>query len=204
MLQTDRCETRDHTVFVGVAISGNGQKDKTSLRLRPDFTEEYKFNLDLLKFTVFNTARPQIYFKTENEQLAFRAVSDSLAASTWLPVGVYCRDAGEYTFSLHDGYVWDEVEAVYLRDNTTGVETNLLIGNYSITTTGQIYTNTRFAVKVLLRRKHEVDTPTMIDHTEDPNAPRKFFRDGLLYILRNGKVYDMTGKPVQFDDMLNR
>ena len=204
MLQAAPCETRDHTVFVGLTINGNGQKDKTSLRLRPDFTEEYKFNLDLLKFTVFNTARPQIYFKTPNEQLAFRAVSDSLAANTWLPVGVYCRDAGEYTFSLHDRYVWDEVEAVYLRDNVTGVETNLMIGNYTITTTGQIYTNTRFAVKVLLRRKQVVETPTMIDHTEDPNAPRKFFRDGLLYILRDGKVYDMTGKPVEFDDLLNR
>ena len=79
-----------------------------------------------------------------------------------------------------------------------------MIGNYTITTTGQIYTNTRFAVKVLLRRKQVVETPTMIDHTEDPNAPRKFFRDGLLYILRDGKVYDMTGKPVEFDDLLNR
>ena len=203
MLQADRYETRDHTVFVGLTINGNGHKDMTSLRLRPDFPEEYKFNLDLLKFTTFYTSRPQIYFKTEKDQLAFRAVSDSLAANTWLPVGVYCRDAGEYTFALHDRYVWDEVEAVYLRDNVTGAETNLLMGNYTITTTGQIYTNTRFAVKVLLRRKVK-DTPTMIDHTEDPNAPRKFFRDGLLYIMRDGKVYDLTGKPVQFDDLLNR
>ena len=205
MLQAAPCETRDHTVFVGLTINGNGQKDKTSLRLRPDFTEEYKFNLDLLKFTVFNTARPQIYFKTPNEQLAFRAVSDSLAANTWLPVGVYCRDAGEYTFALHDRYVWDEVEAVYLRDNVTGAETNLLMGNYTITTTGQIYTNTRFAVKVLLRRKVEVDTPTVIEHTENPNAPRKFFRDGVMYIMRDGKIYDLTGKPAELDKlMLNR
>ena len=199
----DRYETRDHTVLVGLAINGNGQQDMTSLRLRPDFGEHYKFNLDLLKFTTFNTARPQIYIKTPDDQLAFRAISDSLAANTWIPVGVYCRDAGTYTFSMYDRYAWDEVEAVYLRDNVTGAETNLLMGNYTITTTGQIYTNTRFAVKVLLRRKVK-DTPTMIDHTEDPNAPRKFFRDGLLYIMRDGKVYDLTGKPVQFDDLLNR
>ena len=199
----DRYETRDHTVLVGLAINGNGQQDMTSLRLRPDFGEHYKFNLDLLKFTTFNTARPQIYIKTPDDQLAFRAISDSLAANTWIPVGVYCRDAGTYTFSMYDRYAWDEVEAVYLRDNVTGAETNLLMGNYTITTTDQIYTNTRFAVKVLLRRKVK-DTPTMIDHTEDPNAPRKFFRDGLLYIMRDGKVYDLTGKPVQFDDLLNR
>lgn len=199
----DSYETKDHTVLVGLAINGNGKRDLTSLRLRPDFGEHYKFNLDLLKFTTFNTARPQIYIKTENDQLAFRAISDSIAANTWIPVGVYCRDAGTYTFSMYDRYAWDEVEAVYLRDNTTGTETNLLFGNYTITTTGQIYTNTRFSLKVLLRRK-VVDTPTMIDHTEDPNAPRKFFRDGLLYILHDGKIYDATGKPVQQETMLNR
>ena len=202
MWQADRYETRDHTVFVGLTINGNGHKDMTSLRLRPDFTEDYKLNLDLLKFTTFYTSRSQIYFKTEKDQLAFRAVSDSLAANTWLPVGVYCRDAGEYTFALHDRYVWDEVEAVYLRDNVTGAETNLLMGNYTITTTGQIYTNTRFAVKVLLRRKVEVDTPTMIDHTENPNAPRKFFRDGVMYIMRDGKIYDLTGKPAELDKLM--
>ena len=65
------------------------------------------------------------------------------------------------------------------------------MGNYTITTTGQIYTNTRFSLKVLLRRKVK-DTPTMIDHTENPNAPRKFLRDGVLYILRDDKIYDET------------
>ena len=205
MLQAAPCETRDHTVFVGLTINGNGQKDKTSLRLRPDFTEEYKFNLDLLKFTVFNTARPQIYFKTPDDQLAFRAISDSLAEHSWIPVGVYCRDAGTYTFSLYDKYVLDEIEAVYLHDNVTGITTNLLYGNYTIETTKQLYTNTRFTLNVILRRKVEVDTPTIIDHTEDPNAPRKFFRDGVMYIMRDGKIYDLTGKPAELDKlMLNR
>ncbi len=202
MLQAAPCETRDHTVFVGLTINGNGQKDKTSLRLRPDFTEEYKFNLDLLKFTVFNTARPQIYFKTPDDQLAFRAISDSLAEHTWIPVGVYCRDAGTYTFSLYDKYVLDEIEAVYLHDNVTGVTTNLLYGNYTIETTKQLYTNTRFTLNVILRRKVEVDTPTMIDHTENPNAPRKFFRDGVMYIMRDGKIYDLTGKPAELDKLM--
>ena len=141
---------------------------------------------------------------TDAGRLAFRAVSDLIAEHCWLPMGIYCRDAGNYTFSLYDRYPLDQVEAVYLRDNVTGTETNLMHGNYTITTDKQLYTNTRFEVRVVLRREVEVDTPTMIDHTEDPNAPRKFFRDGLLYIMRDGKVYDLTGKPVQFDDLLNR
>lgn len=204
--RASRYETKDHTIFVGVSLhSTNGMSDLTSLRLRPDFGEHYKFGQDLLKFTVFNTSRPQLYIKTPDDQLAFRAISDSLAEHSWIPVGVYCRDAGEYTFSLYDKYVLDEIEAVYLHDNVTGITTNLLYGNYKIVTTKQLYTNTRFTLNVILRRKVEVDTPTMIDHTEDPNAPRKFFRDGVMYIMRDGKIYDLTGKPAELDKlMLNR
>lgn len=201
--RASRYETKDHTIFVGVSLhSTNGMSDLTSLRLRPDFGEHYKFGQDLLKFTVFNTSRPQLYIKTPNDQLAFRAISDSLAEHSWIPVGVYCRDAGEYTFSLYDKYVLDEIEAVYLHDNVTGITTNLLYGNYKIETTKQLYTNTRFTLNVILRRKVEVDTPTMIDHTENPNAPRKFFRDGVMYIMRDGKIYDLTGKPAELDKLM--
>lgn len=201
--RASRYETKDHTIFVGVSLhSTNGMSDLTSLRLRPDFGEHYKFGQDLLKFTVFNTSRPQLYIKTPDDQLAFRAISDSLAEHTWIPVGVYCRDAGEYTFSLYDKYMLDEIEAVYLHDNVTGVTTNLLYGNYTIETTKQLYTNTRFTLNVILRRKVEVDTPTIIDHTEDPNAPRKFFRDGVMYIMRDGKIYDLTGKPAELDKLM--
>ena len=201
--RTSRYETKDHTIFVGVSLhSTNGMSDLTSLRLRPDFGEHYKFGQDLLKFTVFNTSRPQLYIKTPDDQLAFRAISDSLAEHSWIPVGVYCRDAGTYTFSLYDKYVLDEIEAVYLHDNVTGVTTNLLYGNYTIETTKQLYTNTRFTLNVILRRKVDVDTPTIIDHTENPNAPRKFFRDGVMYIMRDGKIYDLTGKPAELDKLM--
>lgn len=200
-----RSVNENASIFVGVVLEGNGFSDQTALRLRPNYAGGYKTGHDLLKFATFNTERPQIYMHTDTCRLAFRAVKDKTARENWLPVGVYCRDAGTYTFSLNDRYPIDEVEAVYLHDAETGATTNLLLSNYSIETTQQLYTNTRFSINVLLRRKKVEDTPTVINHTgEDPNAPRKFFRDGLLYILRNGKVYDMTGKPVQFDDMLNR
>ena len=202
-----RNETKDYTIFVGVTLTGNstGKHDLASLRLRPDFGEHYKFNLDLLKFTVFNTERPQLYFKTPNDQLAFRAISDSLAKYSWIPMGVYCRDAGTYTFSLYDRYVLDEVEAVYLHDNETGTTTNLLFGNYTIETTKQLYTNTRFSLNVLLRREKKVDVPTFVEQVENPNAPHKFIRDGVMYIMRDGRIFDLTGKPA-FDNnqLLNR
>ena len=67
----------------------------------------------------------------------------------------------------YERYPIDEVEAVYLLDAETGKTTNLLFGSYTIETTQQLYTNTRFSINVLLRRKQVVDTPTMIMKIQD-------------------------------------
>lgn len=190
----------DESVFVGVTIHGNGSSDEAALRLRQDFWDGYKPGFDLVKFMQFYTPRPRIYMRSGDDRLAFRAITDQMAEN-WQPVGVYCYEAGTYTFALSKRYQLNEIEAVWLRDNNTGEETNLLLGNYTITTTGQLYTNTRFSVKVKLRRK-ETDTPTYIEPVDDPNAPHKFIRDGLMYIMRDGKTYDLTGTPVVMDNLL--
>lgn len=198
-MPTDEELQPDASIFVGVTLSGNGQSDETSLRIRPDFTNEYQLGYDLQKFTTFYTERPQIYMKTPDYQLAFQAVSDSVAKSTWLPMGVYIRDAGTYTFSLNANYPTDEVEAVYLYDATTGTTTNLLYDTYTITTSKQLYTNKRFSLNVILNRKLP-QVPTGVDLTDAPeNMVRKLLIDGHVYIQRGNALYDVTGK-----QMLNR
>ena len=187
-------ETEDASIFVGVTLSGNGQSDETSLRIRPDFTDEYVPGYDLQKFTTFYTERPQIYMKTPDFSLAFQAVSDSVAKNTWLPVGVYIRDAGTYTFALNENNPIDEVEAVYLYDKVSGVTTNLLYDTYTITTSSQLYTNTRFALNVIVnRRAPQVTTDIGIPEAPD-NMVRKILINGHVYIQRGAAIYDITGK----------
>jgi hypothetical protein len=50
-----------------------------------------------------------------------------------------------------------------------------------------------------------VDVPTFVEQVENPNAPHKFIRDGVMYIMRDGRIFDLTGKPA-FDNnqLLNR
>ena len=186
---------QDASIFVGVTLSGNGQSDETYLRIRPDFTSEYQLGYDLQKFTTFYTERPQIYMKTPSYQLAFQAVSDSVAKNTWLPVGVYIRDAGTYTFALNENNPIDEVEAVYLYDKTTGTTTNLLNESYTITTNNQVYSNKRFSLNVILNRRAPQVTTDLIDPSGAPdNMVRKILINGHVYIQRGAAIYDITGK----------
>ena len=185
----------DPSIFVGVTLSGNGLTDQANLRVRQDFTEdEYKLGYDLLKFTTYYKDRPQIYMKTPSYQLAFQAVSDSVAKNTWLPMGVYCYKPGTYTFGLSNDYPIDEVEAVYLYDKVAGVTTNLLYDTYTITTSSQLYTNTRFALNVIVnRRAPQVTTDIGIPEAPD-NMARKILINGHVYIQRGAAIYDITGK----------
>lgn len=185
----------DPSIFVGVTLSGNGLTDQANLRVRQDFTEdEYKLGYDLLKFTTYYKDRPQVYMKTPSYQLAFQAVNDSVAKNTFLPMGVYCYKPGTYTFGLSNDYPIDEVEAVYLYDKVSGVTTNLLYDTYTITTSSQLYTNTRFALNVIVnRRAPQVTTDIGISEAPD-NMVRKILINGHVYIQRGAAIYDITGK----------
>lgn len=185
----------DPSIFVGVTLSGNGLTDQANLRVRQDFTEEeYKLGYDLLKFTTYYKDRPQVYMKTPSYQLAFQAVNDSVAKNTFLPMGVYCYKPGTYTFGLSNDYPIDEVEAVYLYDKVSGVTTNLLYDTYTITTNSQLYTNTRFALNVIVnRRAPQVTTDIGIPEAPD-NMVRKILINGHVYIQRGAAIYDITGK----------
>lgn len=189
-----KAENEDQSIFVGVTLSGNGQSDQTNLRIRPDFTNEYQLGYDLQKFTTYYTSRPQIYMKPADLQLAFQAVNDDAAKTSFIPVGVYCYKAGTYTFALSEDYPIDEVEAVYLHDATTGETTNLLYDTYTITTDKQLYTNARFSLNVIVNRRAPQVT-TDIDVTNAPdNLVRKILINGHVYIQRGAELYDVTGK----------
>lgn len=187
-------ENEDLSIFAGVVLSGNGQSDETALRIRPDFSEEYELGYDLEKFITFYTDRPQIYMKTPDNRLAFQAVSDSLAKSTNLPMGVYCENAGTYTFTIHPSYPLDEIEAVYLIDTKTGITTNLLYDSYSFTATGRVYTEKRFYLNVIVNRKAPQVTTGTEQVCTSLEGVRKILINGNVYIQRGDAIYDITGK----------
>ena len=192
-----KSEYADESIFVGVTLSGNGGKDQTNLRIRPDFNEEYQLGYDLTKFGTTSEERPVLYMRNGGYNLAFRAINDNNAAISQ-PMGVYCKAAGTYTFALSNDYSRDNIEAVYLYDAETQQTINLMNDTYEFTTTGNLNTGERFYLSAVVRRPApQVTTDNELVNEELP-LTRKILINGHVFIQHGGKLFDITGK-----EMLN-
>ena len=192
-----KSEYADESIFVGVTLNGNGGKDQTNLRIRPDFNEEYQLGYDLTKFGTTSEERPVLYMRNGGYNLAFRAINDNNAAISQ-PMGVYCKAAGTYTFALSNDYSRDNIEAVYLYDAETQQTINLMNDTYEFTTTGNLNTGERFYLSAVVRRPApQVTTDNELVNEELP-LTRKILINGHVFIQHGGKLFDITGK-----EMLN-
>ena len=119
-------------------------------------------------------------------------------AQEWIPVSVRVPADGEYTFSMHEASIADELEGIYLIDYSNGDKiTNLINEDYVFTAEAGTISN-RFAINA---KVGERETPTAVDvvndGTIDPNVPIKFLYHEKVYILYQGVIYDATGKKVK-------
>ena len=96
----------------------------------------------------------------------------------------------------------DYVETLLVTDHEVSPEvtTDLLENPYSFTVTKAETNDARFTVSIKL--KENQDTPTDIDIINgggdlDGEKPIKFIYHDKMYILRNGVLYDETGKKVR-------
>ena len=107
-----------------------------------------------------------------------------------VPVGVDVRYAGTYTFSMPSTFSGTAI----LVDNESGARTDLSLSDYEVILPKGMNT-TRFTLEL----KADRGATTAIEQggaLRDGNA-HKFIRDGLLYILRDGKVYNAVGQQVK-------
>ena len=108
-----------------------------------------------------------------------------------IPVGVNVKSAGTYTFSMPSNFDG----TVTLIDNFTQTRTNLAIEDYEVSLPkGEI--NDRFLLEINIRQ-----VPTAIDGVEGGSLKdgkaHKFIENGVMYILRDGKIYDARGNRVK-------
>ncbi len=151
----------------------------------------FQFGEDMSKD--FNARNANIYTMTADN---VAAAGNSLPMSentTIVPVGVSVKKTGDYTFSIPDG---TNGVGITLIDEETGIRTSLSALDYTVNLAAGDYTE-RFWLEISPIQ----NTPTGLEEpTSDSSLKgraQKRIIDGVLYIVKDGKIFDARGTRVE-------
>ena len=166
--------------------------DKTSVFIHPEkFTPEYESGYDVAKQSLVG-GKALLYSELPCGKLAFAAVPDSLA-ETRIPLTVYAATDGEYAFSMVDNNYLGRLQYVFLHDTQTGLVVDLLEHDCIAemaqgTNAGRFYIQCVFAAEA-------PEISTGVNHLEkESDKAQKIIYNDKVYIIYQGRVYDMTGR----------
>ena len=175
-------------------MQNDEELDHTFISLREDeeVTAEFDFSYDLSKmlYGAFTSAC-NVYTLIGEEQAAANCLPLT-EQTTVVPVGLKVADDGEYTFSMPDG---TNGVGVTLIDGVTGERTNLALTDYTVSLEKGTY-DQRFVLEI----SPIEHTTTAIENSEKTDAPNNVCKkliDGVLYIIKDGKVFDARGARLQ-------
>ena len=156
-----------------------------------EINANFQFGEDMSKD--FNARNANIYTMTADNVAAAGNSLPMSETTTIVPVGVSVKKNGDYTFAIPEG---TEGIGVTLVDNETGVRTSLSALDYTVTLQPGDYTG-RFVLEI----SPIAQTPTGVETVTGEGLPvtgvRKVMIDGILYIVKDGKMYDARGARVQ-------
>ena len=180
-------EEKDYLAQLEIKYNGV-YADQTFVSLSDDADTDFVLREDMCK--IITTARPNIYTFIGNYDVAYNAMP---IENCTIPVGVLARRTGTYTFSMPKNFSG----TVTLIDKFAQTRTNLNIDDY------EVYLNKgtiddRFELEININQ-----APTAIDGATDGSGSlkdgkaHKFIMDGMMYILKDGVIYDARGNRVK-------
>lgn len=209
-------ETAEYTWRLNMSGATNDESD-TYIRMTDDedVTTEFDFGPDMIKkfrdgYILDENGDPiwdssiddykqgvlhsDIYSMLGYEYLAANSMPINRESTTIIPIGVRLKAEGDYSISLPDG---GQGVGITLVDNSNGERTNLSAGlSYSFhAEAGQI--DNRFWLEISPVKGAETGMEEVTGDGLQVTGPRKVMIDGLLYIVRDGKMFDATGKRVE-------
>lgn len=159
---------------------GDRECDRTFVRLSDEagVTDAFDFGFDLSK--ELNPGRANLYTFTGEERVAANCLPTR--ERTMVKVGVEIAEEGVYTFSLATG------KPINLVDQETGKRTRLGETDYTVSLSPGTYEE-RFVIEI-------GETTTDLEESAVSHQPSayKMLHNGILYIVRDGRIYDAVGK----------
>ena len=183
--------------YIQIEIATTELADQAGLFVSDKYSDGIDFD-DYEKLFGSSADKAKLWLLHDDQRMAFEAISPARAA-TYIPLGYRAPSEGEYTLSINpDVSQLVEVEAVYLIDNETGVEHDLLSQPYTFQSQPSLYNDTRFEIQIISQAPSQggVTTGKTEIDIHSPK-PQKFLYNGHLYILRDGKVFGINGHEIK-------
>ena len=172
----------EHTLRLELA-QGEDKADQTIIKLQEqDATADFDMNIDMTKI---KNSGANIYTLTENTAIMVAGNALPMEKTT-IPVGIEVANAGTYTLRMPDG---TDGISVTLIDNQTGIHTDMLLSEYTITLDAGSHLN-RFYIAVDPDR-----TATSVENVGDKaKGVEKYLIDGQLFIRTAEGIFDAQGR----------
>ena len=161
---------------------------RTYVQLRENAVDSFLLNEDI--YMVRNGVNADLFTYAGGYEAGANVLP---IADQTVQVGIAVKKAGTYVFSMPDNFDGE----VTLVDTYAQTRTNLAIEDYEIALpTGEI--TDRFYLEININK-----TPTAIDGVTDGEGTfkdgkaHKFIMNDMMYILKDGALYDAQGKRVQ-------
>ncbi len=164
-----------------------------SLRDNEEVTSSFDFNYDLCKmmYGAF-TSKSNIYTFAGNEEVAANCLPYK-DETTIVPVGLTVDEEDEYIFSIPEG---TNGVGVTLVDNERQTRTNLALTDYTVSLEKGTY-DQRFVLEISPIEQIVTDIEKVTDEGLQVTGVCKKLIDGVLYIIKDGKVFDARGARIQ-------
>ena len=180
---------KEHNLRLELQQNG-AELDRTFITLQEDeVTTAFDFNYDLCK--IINKGA-NIYSLIATDRDPIEVAGNVMpVVNTTIPVGVVIAAAGEYTFAMPEGTDGIVVELIDYQANTT---TNLLFNDYTVSLPKGTFEN-RFALSV--KPDKTATSLENIFNEATGDEVKKFIIDGVLYMQKDGVLYDAQGHIVR-------
>ena len=186
-------ETRREYEWRITLTKGEKEQDQTFIRLtnHEQVTTEFDFNQDLSK--EFNYGRSDIYTLIGNTKAAANSLPFS-EQTTLIPLGLSIEYNGDYTIAMPGRM---ENIGVTLIDTESNTRTNLSAGmDYTLTLKKGDYNN-RFYIEISPVQQTPTDIEYVTGDSNSQDSVRKVLIDNILYIVRDGQIFDARGVRVK-------
>ena len=172
--------------------NANGVGDHTSIFAHPDrFDATYETGIDVAKQS-FTASRALIYSSHVYGDMAFAGLPDSLLEHG-VALTVYSPINQELTISMRENNWLNRMAYVLLIDKETGAQVDLMNGNYTFEALEGTMRGRFFIQCVFNAEAPEISTGVNHLDTENDKAQKIMYNDK-VYIIYQGRVYDMTGR----------